>query len=133
MSQSLVTTPNTIIWTGFLVFLNIGNLLGIEQVNGYSISSPSDSSWNFSQNMSGWRRCFSLLKSFWARSFFLSFIACDKNSYQNDQRKGFRVVILSWSLLDSSNFFRILYKVLYTIYIYIYVCVGVCVCVCVFC
>ena len=65
-------------------------LLETEQSIVCSMSLPSDSGRIFShlkkqkknknkQSMFGWRGCLSLLKSFAAQSFLLSFMACDKN------------------------------------------------------
>ena len=48
MSPLVVTTPNTMMWTGCLVLITLVHFVGTKQLNGCSVNSLSDLGRNFS-------------------------------------------------------------------------------------
>ena len=79
----LVKTPNNKMWTGCLVFVNIGTSFR-DRARQWLFCEFTIWFWHKfissekNQNMFGQRVCLSLLKSFTARSSLLFFMACDK-------------------------------------------------------
>ena len=76
-SPSLETTRNTEVWTVYVSSISL-RLVGIEQANGFSVSSPSHPSRIFfssekNQSKFDWKEYLSWLKSFAERYFLLSF------------------------------------------------------------
>ena len=81
-SPSLVTTPNTLSWQSIFITLRTAcaDISGQRLFCEFTIWSwQKVFSSEKNQNMFGWSGCLCLFKNFATRSFFLFFIACDKN------------------------------------------------------
>ena len=83
-SPLLVTTTNTMMWTGYFVFITISTFCR-NRTKQWLFFEFTIWSWQkfFSseknQSIFDWRGCLSLFESFVVQSFLLSFMACNKN------------------------------------------------------